>query len=104
MSAFSYNNFFTNSGYDGNHNTDVIIDTLGTGNAPAAEYCRSKSISIEGKTVYGYIPAREEWDEAYDCKEEVNACISLIGGTAIATDIYHWSSKSRATNTMWCVD
>ena len=44
---------------------------------------------MAGKTMSGYLPSRAEWLEAYDNKKEVNACMSLIGGTEIATDKYH---------------
>ncbi|MCS2426118.1 hypothetical protein [Parabacteroides goldsteinii] len=44
---------------------------------------------MAGKTMYGYLPAIAEWLEAYDNKKEVNACMSLIGGTEIAIDKYH---------------
>ena len=90
--------------YSGSYNTDKIIEQLGASRVPAANYCRSKSISMAGKTMYGYLPARAEWLEAYDNKKEVNACMSLIGGTEIAIDKYHWSSNQDAINTAWCVN
>ena len=76
---------FAKLDFAGKSNTDKIIAQLGTGNAPAAEYC-SNYIFPNGQK--GYLPALGEWQIAYDNKTEIDACMSLIGGTSIYTD-YH---------------
>lgn len=83
--------------FAGKSNTDKIIAQLGTGNAPAAEYC-SNYIFPNGQK--GYLPALGEWQIAYDNKTEIDACMSLIGGTSIYTD-YHWTSTQFSSSHVW---
>lgn len=84
--------------YLGSGNTDKIITQLGSGNAPAADYCRGVTFK-HGKK--GYLGSLGEWQEAYNNKAEIDACMSLIGGTAINTSYYHWTSTQYSSNYSW---
>lgn len=84
--------------YDGAGNTVKIIAQLGAENAPAANYCKSISFP-EGR--YGHLPSLGEWQEAYNNKAEVDACMTLIGGTAINKDKYYWSSTQHSERYSW---
>lgn len=84
--------------YLGSGNTDKIIAQLGSGNAPAADYCRGVTFK-HGKK--GYLGSLGEWQEAYNNKAEIDACMSLIGGTAINTSYYHWTSTQYSSNGSW---
>ncbi len=84
--------------YLGSGNTDKIITQLGSGNAPAADYCRGVTFK-HGKK--GYLGSLGEWQEAYNNKAEIDACMSLIGGTAINTSYYHWTSTQYSSNNSW---
>lgn len=87
--------------YLGSGNTDKIIAQLGSGNAPAADYCRGVTFK-HGKK--GYLGSLGEWQEAYNNKAEIDACMSLIGGTAINTSYYHWTSTQYSANGSWLVN
>lgn len=84
--------------YLGSGNTDKIIAQLGSGNAPAADYCRGVTFK-HGKK--GYLGSLGEWQEAYNNKAEIDACMSLIGGTAIYTSAYHWTSTQYSSGSSW---
>lgn len=84
--------------YLGSGNTDKIIAQLGSGNAPAADYCRGVTFK-HGKK--GYLGSLGEWQEAYNNKAEIDACMSLIGGTAIYTSAYHWTSTQYSSDRSW---
>ena len=87
--------------YLGSGNTDKIIAQLGSGNAPAADYCRGVTFK-HGKK--GYLGSLGEWQEAYNNKAEIDACMSLIGGTAINTSYYHWTSTQCSSGSSWVLD
>ena len=89
--------------YAGESNTTKIINQLGSGKAPAADYCRSRSCTVNGTTLYGYLGALGEWQTAYNNKSSINSALSKIGGTAIVTG-YHWSSTQRSSNNAWILD
>ena len=87
--------------YLGESNTTKIINQLGSGNAPAADYCRSRSCTVNGTTLYGYLGALGEWQTAYDNKSSINSALSKIGGTAMATNYYHWTSTQYSSDYAW---
>lgn len=58
----------------------------------AAGYC-NKFTFPDGKTK-GVLPALGWLQMAYDNKEEVNACLTACGATAMDFD-YHWSSTFK---------
>ena len=90
--------------YAGETNTTKIINQLGSGNAPAADYCRSRSCTVNGTTLYGYLGALGEWQTAYDNKSSINSALSKIGGTAMATNDYHWTSTQSSSNDAWVLN
>ena len=90
--------------YDGAGNTPKIIEYLAGTNdgyvdgAPAAEACAAFTFP-NGKT--GYLPALGEWQGAYNNKTAVVSAMTLIGGTAIKTSDYYWSSTQSNSNLSW---
>lgn len=87
--------------YAGESNTTKIIDQLGSGNAPAAEYCRGRSCTVNGTTLYGYLGATGEWWTAYNNKSSINSALSKIGGTAMDTNYYYWASTQYGSYSAW---
>lgn len=88
------------SDYSGKDNTDKIIAQLGASGAPAANYCKNTSgLFPDGRQ--GYLGSLGEWREAYNNKTEVDACMSLIGGDAINTTYYHWTSTQYSAYNSW---
>ena len=85
--------------YLGSGNTDKIIAQLGSGNAPAAYNCRALLMFPDGRK--GYLGSLGEWQEAYNNKSEIDQCMSLIGGTAINTSYYHWTSTQCSSASSW---
>jgi hypothetical protein len=79
--------------YAGQSNTAAMISAYGNEEAEAAGYCNN-FIFPNGKK--GYLGSAGEWQIAYNNKAEIQACLSKVGGSAIAND-YHWSS-TRAAN------
>ena len=86
--------------YAGESNTTKIINQLGSGNAPAADYCRGRSCTVNGTTLYGYLGALGEWQTAYNNKSSINSALSKIGGTAMITG-YHWASTQGSSRNAW---
>lgn len=84
--------------YSGKDNTEKIVTQLGSGNAPAADYCQNVMFLNNQK---GYLPALGQWQEAYNNKAEIDACMSLIGGTAINTSYYYWTSTQYSSGRSW---
>ena len=87
--------------FNGNSNANFIISQLGSDKVPAAEYCQNYTFLNGSK---GYLPAVGELWTAYNNKTEVDACMSLIGGTAISTNYYHWSSTQASNTGAWILN
>ena len=87
--------------YAGESNTTKIINQLGSGNAPAADYCRSRSCTVNGTTLYGYLGALGEWQTAYNNKSSIDSALSKIGGTAMKTGNYHLTSTQYSSSDAW---
>ena len=87
--------------YAGETNTTKIINQLGSGNAPAANYCRGRSCTVNGTTLRGYLGALGEWQTAYNNKSSIDSALSKIGGTAMSTDQYHWTSTQYSSDRAW---
>ena len=87
--------------YAGETNTDKIIAQLGTGNAPAAEYCRNYTFK-NGKK--GYLWSLGEAQDAYNNKAAIDAAMRKIGGTAITKDNYLWTSTQYSSDIAWILD
>ena len=86
--------------YKGETNTTQIISQLGSGNAPAANYCRGRSCTVNGTTLYGYLGALGEWCTAYNNKSSIESALSTISGTAMVTG-YYWSSTQNSSYDAW---
>ena len=87
--------------YAGEANTDKIIAKLGTGNAPAAEYCRNYTFK-NGKK--GYLWSLGEAQDAYNNKAAIDAAMRKIGGTAITTERFHWTSTQYSSDNAWILN
>ena len=86
--------------YDGEGNTNKIIAQLGAEYAPAANYCKNTDgLFPDGRQ--GHLPSLGEWNEAYNNKAEIDACMSLIGGEAINTYYNHWTSTQYMAENSW---
>lgn len=89
--------------YAGKDNTEKIVTQLGESNASAASYCRNTSdLFPDGRK--GYLGSLGEWQEMYNNKSEIDACMSLIGGTVIPANYYHWTSTQYSSNNAWFLD
>ena len=84
--------------YKGVQNSAAIVSKYGNSTDYAAGWCQNYTFK-NGKK--GYLGSCGEWQEAYNNKSEIDACMSLIGGTAIATDDYHWTSTQYSSGIAW---
>lgn len=84
--------------YAGAANT-ALIATIDTGKA--AYSCANFTFPNGAK---GYLPAVGEWVEAYAYKADIDAAMTLIGGSAINTSNGHWSSTQYSAGSAWCLD
>lgn len=89
------------SDYEGVSNSSAIVSKYRAGTDYAAGWCQNFSFK-NGKK--GYLGSCGEWKKAYDNKAEINACMSLIGGTAIRTDYSHWTSTQSSSREAWSLD
>ena len=87
--------------YEGVSNSSAIVSKYGKDTDYAAGWCQNFSFK-NGKE--GYLDPCGEWQEAYNNKAEINACMSLIGGTAIRTDYPHWTSTQSSSGEAWSLD
>ena len=89
--------------YLGESNTTKIINQLGS-SAQAANYCRGRSCTVNGTTLYGYLGAYGEWKTAYANKSSINSALSKIGGTAMSTSETHWTSTQNSIDRAYSLD
>ena len=87
--------------YAGKSNTDKIIAQLGKGKAPAAEYCRNYTFK-NGKK--GYLWSSGEAKDASKNMAAIDAAMSKIGGTAISTNFFYWTSTQMSNYNAWAMD
>ena len=87
--------------YAGQANTAAIISQDTSTSNKAADYCNSYTFK-NGKS--GYLPAFGEWYQAYYNKSAVNTAMSKIGGTAMNTSYYYWSSTQYSSYRAWKLD
>lgn len=83
--------------YRGAQNSSAIVAQYGDTSDYAAGWCQS-FLFKNGER--GYLGSCSEWQEAYNNKAEIDTCMSLIGGTAIATE-YHWTSTQCNSSSSW---
>lgn len=90
--------------FNGENNTSIIIEAASTEDASnnAAHYCYNQTVSISGRgTVHGYLPALGELQAAYNNNLAIDSALSKIGGTAMPTDNYLWSSTECSSYNAW---
>lgn len=93
----SSNSALARKDYAGEANTDKIITQLGTGKAPAAEYCHNYTFK-NGKK--GYLWSMGEACDAYRNMEAIDTAMSKIGGAAIPLSSY-WTSSQGSSYSAW---
>lgn len=85
--------------YAGEANSSVVRGlTSGEDNIFNRAY--SKTITVNGTTLYGYIGALGEYTTAINNIDEINNALSIIGGTSISSG-YYWTSTQRSSNEAW---
>lgn len=83
--------------YKGVSNSSAIVSKYRAGTNYAAGWCQNFSFK-NGKK--GYLGSCGEWQEAYNNKAEIVACMSLIGGTKIESH-YYWTSSQFSNDGAW---
>lgn len=83
--------------YKGVSNSSAIVSKYRAGTDYAAGWCQNFSFK-NGEN--GYLGSCGEWQEAYNNKAEIAACMSLIGGTKIEKS-YYWSSSQYSNDGAW---
>ena len=86
--------------YAGEANTDKIIAQLGTGKAPAAEYCRNY-IFKNGKK--GYLWSMGEIFDVFNNKTAITEAMIKIGGAYLNTNNPHWTSTQLHKDSAFAV-
>lgn len=82
----------------GPQNTSNIINYYGSYSDYSAGWCTNYTFRNGQK---GYLGSVGEWKEAYNNKTEIDACMSLINGTAIDTT-YHFATSTQCdSNKTW---
>ena len=84
--------------YKGIRNSSAIVSKYGAGTDYAAGWCNNYTFK-NGKK--GYLGSCGEWQEAYNNKAEIDACMSLIGADAIETGDSHWTSTQYDISYAW---
>ena len=79
-----------------------IVRGLTSGENNAFNWAYSKTITVNGTTLYGYVGAAGEWQTAYNNKSAIDSALSKIGGTAMVIN-YHWTSTQRTSNDAWAL-
>lgn len=88
----------TTNDYNGVQNSAAIVSKYGSSTDYAAGYCQNYTFKNGYK---GYLGSLGEWQESYNNKEEIDACMSLIGGTDITTNIFYWTSTQFSSSMAW---
>lgn len=83
--------------YKGVSNSSAIVSRYHAGTNYAAGWCKNFTFR-NGKG--GYLGACGEWQEAYNNKDEIAACMSLIDGTEIRNS-YYWTSSQYTADSAW---
>ena len=83
--------------YKGVSNSSAIVSKYGAGTDYAAGWCQNFTFR-NGKK--GYLGSCGEWQEVSNNRDEIKACMSLIGGTSVG-DGYYWTSTQLDVNGAW---
>lgn len=88
--------------FAGEANTIAILAAVQTGtieDAPAAQYAAG-IMFVNGKK--GYLPSAGELTLAYTVLDDINSCMTAIGGTALSmTNKSYWSSTQYSACPVW---
>ena len=84
--------------YLGNENTNNYFLFFNNHSDKAFDYCKNQ-IFKNGKS--GYLGALGEWNEAYSYKDEIDGCMSLIGGSPFDTYNSYWASTQYNSSNSW---
>lgn len=95
VESTSYSGNFKGYGYI---ETKTIIETLGTGNAPAAEYCANYTFPSGKK---GYLPSAREVSKLLRNKSDIDNALSLIGGSAFTGNVTYYCVTTQNGNSIW---
>ena len=85
--------------YKGKSNSYAIVNST-KGETNAFNWANSFTITVKGRTLYGYIGAVGEWQQAYNNMSAIDKALSKIGGTAMTASIY-WTSTQRGGPSGW---
>ena len=86
--------------YAGEANSSIVRSKT-SGENNAFNWAYGKTITVNGTTLHGYIGALGEWQTAYNNKSSIDSALSKIGGTAMNTNDYHWTSTQYDSNIAW---
>ena len=89
--------------YAGEANS-AIVRGLTSGETNAFNWAYSNTITVNGTTLYGYLGAGGEWQTAINNKSSIDSALSIIGGTAMDTDKYHWTSSQYSGDYAYSVN
>ena len=84
--------------YNGVNNTSAIFNYVDNPDNCAASYCNTLSLK-DGRMCH--LGAAGEWNEAFKNKEEVDACMALIGGLDIYQGYDLWTSTQADDTDAW---
>lgn len=84
--------------YNGVNNTSAIFNYVDNPDNCAASYCNVLSLK-DGRMCY--LGGAGEWNEAFKNKEEVDACMTLIGGLDIYQGYDLWTSTQADDTDAW---
>lgn len=89
--------------FNGESNTAIIREAASTEDASnnAAYYCYAQTITINSTTKHGYLAAAGELQAAHDNKYAIGSAMSLIGGVAMPSGYFLWSSTEHSANNVW---
>lgn len=80
--------------YAGQNNTDLMIssDSSGTTSNNSAKYCQAQTITVNGRTVNGYLPSAGELADMWNNKSTIENALTTIGSQTITSlntsDVY----------------
>ena len=86
--------------YAGEANS-AIVRGLTSGETNAFNWAYDETLTVNGTTLPGYLGALGEWQTAYNNKSAIDSALSKIGGTAMGTDYYHWTSTQYSSDNVW---
>lgn len=89
--------------YAGEANS-AIVRGLTSGEDNAFNKAYGETITVNGTTLYGYVGALGEWQTAYNNKSSIDSALKKIGGTAIRTPGYNWTSTQGSSNPAWILN